>query len=180
MILYHVGFVEIPEPDVHFGRKNADFGQGFYMSDNYEFSCRWSKERKGSDTILNTYAFDPEGLQILRMERDEEWLAYVYDNRGWKPDRFPQADVVIGPIANDTIYNTLGIITSGLLTREQAMKLLLIGPVYRQIVLKTERAAARLRWLSARCLETEEIRRYRAAVAEEEAEYQRMVAEAME
>ncbi len=33
------------------------------------------------------------------------------------------ADVIIGPIANDTIFETFGIISSGYLTTEQAMKL---------------------------------------------------------
>jgi hypothetical protein len=55
------------------------------------------------------------------------------------------ADVIIGPIANDTIYDTFGIITSGLLKDEDALKLLKIGPEYRQIVLKTERAVKNLR-----------------------------------
>jgi hypothetical protein len=32
MLLYHTGFDEIKHPDIHIGRKNADFGQGFYLS----------------------------------------------------------------------------------------------------------------------------------------------------
>ena len=32
MILYHTGFETIKEPDVHLGRRNADFGQGFYLT----------------------------------------------------------------------------------------------------------------------------------------------------
>ena len=30
--LYHAGFQVIPSPDVRYGRKNADFGQGFYLT----------------------------------------------------------------------------------------------------------------------------------------------------
>ena len=37
MILYHVGFDIIKNPDIHYGRKNADFGQGFYLTDDKEF-----------------------------------------------------------------------------------------------------------------------------------------------
>ena len=40
MRLYHTGYEEIREPDIHHGRKNADFGQGFYMTANEEFACR--------------------------------------------------------------------------------------------------------------------------------------------
>lgn len=45
--LYHTGFAQIIEPDIHYGRKNADFGQGFYMSDDEEFSKRWARVRRG-------------------------------------------------------------------------------------------------------------------------------------
>ena len=51
MRLYHVGFDSIPYPDIHYGRKNADFGQGFYLTDDKEFSNRWAKEKSGSDTF---------------------------------------------------------------------------------------------------------------------------------
>ena len=47
MRLYHTGYEEIREPDIHHGRKNADFGQGFYMTANEEFACRWARERAG-------------------------------------------------------------------------------------------------------------------------------------
>ena len=32
LTLYHTGFEKIRRPDVHYDRKNADFGQGFYLS----------------------------------------------------------------------------------------------------------------------------------------------------
>lgn len=36
MKLFHTGFDEIREPDVHHGRVNADFGQGFYLTADAE------------------------------------------------------------------------------------------------------------------------------------------------
>ncbi len=47
MLLYHTGFQEIAHPDVHFGRKNADFGQGFYTADDETFAVRWAREKRG-------------------------------------------------------------------------------------------------------------------------------------
>ena len=44
--LFHTGYAEIREPDIHYGRKNADFGQGFYLSDSDEFAGKWMRERK--------------------------------------------------------------------------------------------------------------------------------------
>ena len=90
------------------------------------------------------------------------------------------ADVIIGPIANDTIYDTFGIITSGLLKDEDALKLLKIGLEYRQIVLKTERAVKNLRWISAEVLKPDEILKYRKIVAKEEKAFQKSFSEEVE
>ncbi len=54
MKVYHAGYDKIIIPDIHRGRVNADFGQGFYMSDSREFACRGVREKKGSDIIVNS------------------------------------------------------------------------------------------------------------------------------
>lgn len=118
--LYHTGYQQLRTIDVHFGRKNADFGQGFYTSDNIAFAKRWARERKGSETIINTYDLITDELNILHLERDAAWFDYIYRNRTGKPDQYPEADVIIGPIANDTLFDTFGIITSGILSAQQS------------------------------------------------------------
>jgi hypothetical protein len=179
MMLYHVCFNVIKEPDIHFGRKNADFGQGFYLTDNEEFANRWAGERKGEETIVNTYELDTKGLEIKHYTRDKEWFGYIYGNRNGKADE-QTADVIIGPIANDTIYNTNGIVTSGFLAPEEAMQLLLIGPEYSQIAIKTDKAVAQLKWISSRVMTHEEIERNKENLAAEEDEYLRLLAEKLE
>ena len=87
--------------------------------------------------------------------------------------------MVIGPIANDTIFDTFGIITSGVLAPKESMQLLMIGPKYEQIALKSEKAAAQLKWLGRCVLSKDEVARYRAVVEAEQAEYQKLFAEAM-
>ena len=116
ILLYHTGFEEIRSPDVHYGRKNADFGQGFYMSPDRSFSERWAKERKGSSTVINTYELLTDGLRIKRLDRDEEWFDCIFSNRNGKSDLLSGYDVIIGPIANDTLYDVFGIPTSGFLS----------------------------------------------------------------
>ena len=170
--LYHTGFEEIRRPDVHRGRINADFGQGFYLSPDEEFSRRWARTRKGEATIINSYELTLDGLKVMRLERNAEWFDIIYRNRSLAAGAPEGFDVVIGPIANDTIYDTWGITTSGLLTREQSLELLMIGNVYLQAVVRTEQAAERLRWLSARELTEAEVAGYRQTVAREQEEFQ--------
>ena len=42
LYLFHTGYAEIRDPDIHYGRKNADFGQGFYLTPDREFTYRWA------------------------------------------------------------------------------------------------------------------------------------------
>ncbi|MCR5088201.1 MAG: DUF3990 domain-containing protein [Oscillospiraceae bacterium] len=143
MKLYHTGSQIIREPDVRYGRKNADFGQGFYLTPDLDFARRWARD----NAILNEYELDLSGLTVHRFSRDTDWFEYIFHNR--RASDSLHADVVIGPIANDTIFDTLGMIISGYLAPEEALKLLLIGPEYTQVAVKTERAAWQLRWLAA-------------------------------
>ena len=147
MILYHTSNREIRNPDIHHGRKNADFGWGFYLTPDREFAYRWARE----NAVINEYEFDDSEQDIKVFSRDTDWFEYIFNNRLWVDTL--NVDVVIGPIANDTIFDTLGIITSGYLKSEDALKLLMIGPAYTQIAIKTEKAASQLKWIRAERVE---------------------------
>ena len=95
-------------------------------------------------------------------------------------DSMAAYDVVIGPIANDTIYDTGGILTSGVLDGAQSLALLETGPVYEQVVIKSDQAAAQLAWEGAEVLYEEAVRRARATVAEEEERFQEALGAKME
>ena len=172
IILYHTGFSEIRVPDVHMGRKNADFGQGFYLSSDLSFSKRWARVRKGMDTYINTYELDTAGLSVRRLGCDEEWFEYIFGNRNGRPDTMAGIDVIIGPIANDIIFDLYGITTSGYLTAAQSLQILSAGPEYTQVVLKTDQAAAALKFLSSEILDERDIRAERELVQREEEAYQ--------
>ena len=55
MKVFHASYERIENPDIHYGRKNADFGQGFYVTDAREFASRWVREKEGADIIINCY-----------------------------------------------------------------------------------------------------------------------------
>ena len=153
MRCYHTGHHELRDPDIRIGRTNADFGQGFYLSPSDAFAGKWVREQKDLEAFVNTYELDLSGLRVLRLQRDADWFDYIFRNRAGLSDRYGEYDVIVGPIANDTIYNTFGVFTSGLLPKEQVLSLLQIGPSFEQIVIKTDRAHDQLRWLkvSTKC-----------------------------
>ena len=172
MILYHTSMTEIPVPDIRRGRKNADFGQGFYLTPDEDFSYRWAWK----DAVVNRYELDLTGLRVKTFSRSEEWFEYIFLNRRAKDTI--DADVVIGPISNDTIFETFGIITSGFLKPEEALQLLMIGPEYTQAAIKTQRAADRLKWTGSEKITGME--KYRDSLKKEQDEYQEQFAAVME
>ncbi len=169
--VFHAGYDEIKNPDIHRGRVNADFGQGFYLSDNYEFVSRWVREKSGAEIIINSYELDESVLNIKNFDRDTEWFKYVFSNRRSMPDALSEFDVISGPIANDTIFNTLGIMTSGFLSDDEAVKLLCVGPLYKQIVLKTQKAADNLKFIGSEKLSKDIIEKNKVLIAADEEAY---------
>ncbi len=167
MILFHTSDREIQYPDIHYGRKNADFGWGFYLTPDRDFTYKWARE----NAIVNTYEFEESGLLIHRFGRSREWFDYISHNRGLKDSLV--ADVIIGPIANDTIFDTLGIMNSGYLKPDLALRLLMIGPEYIQVAIKTEKAVKQLKWIRAERIDRADARIQKA---EQEA-YQRSITE---
>ena len=180
MKLYHVGFDIIKEPDLNAGRRNADFGKGFYLSDNKEFSIRWAKKRKGLTTYINTYELDMNDLNIKKLRKDKHWFKNIYLNRLNVKDIYADYDVVIGPIANDTIFDTLGIITSGIFSDKESLKLMQVGNRYIQVVIKSQKALNNIKWESAEEINEEDIGRYRKIVKKEEEKYQQKLADIIE
>lgn len=155
MILYHTSDREIISPDIRRGRKNADFGWGFYLTPDKEFTYRWARE----NAVVNEYEFDESGLNIKRFTRSLEWYEYIFNNRRLTDG--VDADAVLGPIANDTIFDTMGIITSGYLKPEDALRLLMIGPEYVQVAIKSEKALANLKWVRSQRIERENAEEFR-------------------
>ncbi|MBQ5995013.1 MAG: DUF3990 domain-containing protein [Clostridia bacterium] len=169
--LFHTSHQIIKQPDVHFGRSNADFGQGFYLSDSHEFAGKWATPGKDGFTYINCYTLEPDGLKVKSFDISSEWFEYIKANREGRRDSLSDFDVVIGPVANDTLFDTYGILTSGLIKPEDALKLLSVGKNYRQINIKSKAAAAKLKWLKSERLEREELEKSRELLLKESEQY---------
>ncbi|MBR7072780.1 MAG: DUF3990 domain-containing protein [Eubacterium sp.] len=176
MKLYHTSALELRNPDVNYGRRNADFGGGFYLSDSLEFAKKWAGSRK---KCVNVYTLDLSGLKVKRFERDKEWFDYISNNRIGNKDKLADYDVIIGPIANDTLYDTYGIIFSGLLSGDDALRLLRVGKQFTQINIKSEKAASQLTWEYAETLQDDEIAESKMLLRSEESEFRAAFEEAI-
>lgn len=152
MILYHASGTPIPEPSPFHGRKNADMGPGFYLSPDEEFSLLWARE----GWYINVYELNDEGLKQNILEINEPWFDAIFQNRNYARDAFSQSDIVSAPIANDTLFDLVGILTSGLIPKATCLKVLSLEPHFTAVVLKSEAAIKNLRFLEARIVSKEQ------------------------
>lgn len=90
-----------------------------------------------------------------------------------------EADVIIGPIANDTIYETYGIITSGYLSRVEALPCCGSGRPMNKLVVKSEKALRRLKWVSSTVLTEAQVKANQEQLIKEQAAYQTRFADVM-
>ena len=152
MILYHASAEPVLEPNPFHERKNADIGQGFYLSPDEEFSSLWAKE----GWHINVYEFRDDGLRSERLEINERWFDIVFQNRNFARDALFDNDVVVAPIANDTLFDLVGILTSGFVPRKTCLEILSIEPRFTQIVLKSEKAIKSLKFLESHIVAKDE------------------------
>lgn len=141
--LYHGTYLSIPQPLAKVGRKNLDFGPGFYLTNIESQAKDWAiiiASRKGRETkaVVNTYHFDIESVLTdnVRIKRfdtyDIEWLNYVVDCRKGK-DISSDYDIVEGGIANDNVIDTVEDYEKGIITAQQALGQLRYKKINHQI-----------------------------------------------
>lgn len=126
MILYHGSNTDILQINLAVSKVGKDFGCGFYLSANkeqaLELAARKTEQLEAGTPTLNIYELDEfqlrnSGLSIMEFrEYSREWAEFVLMNRQNKT-RVSQHgfDVVIGPIANDSVGYQIRRFTSGLI-----------------------------------------------------------------
>lgn len=128
MIVYHGSISEVRTPLVSLGRKNLDFGQGFYVTDHKKQAISWANRmsrRKLAPAILNIYDLDFESAKLkfryLRFEAyNKSWLDFIVASRmGRKPWKF--YDIVEGGVANDNVIDTVEDYIRGRMSAEAAL-----------------------------------------------------------
>lgn len=83
--LYYGSNVIIEQPLVSIGRKDLDFGPGFYLTPLFEQASKWAVRiktvRRAEQAIVNTYEFTlPQDCKVKRFDAyDMEWLDFIVD-----------------------------------------------------------------------------------------------------
>ncbi len=131
-ILYHGSYASIASPLTKVGRRDLDFGQGFYVTKIKGQAERWARRvciiRAKTTPTISVYEFDdrllPQTISYLKLEHyDQEWLDFVTSSRrGEQP--WVDYDIIEGGVANDQVIDTIEDYFSGRINVEQALGLL--------------------------------------------------------
>ena len=128
IIVYHGGTEVIDKPLCGVGRKDLDFGQGFYVTDIREQAVSWATNvslKRQQPPLLNIYRLQRD--EVLRRYRckiftvyDAEWLDFMVANRNGE-NVASQFDFVEGGVANDRVIDTVNLYISGLMDFNTAL-----------------------------------------------------------
>lgn len=112
--LYHGSNVAIEKIDLSRSKRGKDFGQGFYLNANPDqakaMAVRTTRFFNEGQPTLSCFEFNEKeatkkGLNIkIFPDYSEEWTQFVVMNRKNNSDTPAHSyDIVIGPIADDTV-----------------------------------------------------------------------------
>ena len=156
MQLYHGSIEVIEYPKILDQQRLLDFGKGFYVTSSKEQAEQWASIKKKRDTrnakaFVNVYHVSDTlmcdtSLKIKAfIEATEEWLDFILVNRS---NNFTHGyDIVTGPVANDTLYRTLTLFESGILTKDETIARLKVHRLFDQYSFHTNEALAYLNFV---------------------------------
>ena len=154
MILYHGSLVVVEKPEIRVSDRYLDFGSGFYTTTNEEQAVKWTekqKSRKGTNFgYVSIYDFDIEKaeseLKIVRFDKaNREWLDFVSANRKGQCEE--AYDIVIGPVADDGVYEVVRFYEIGVYDLEEALKRLKVEDLYNQVLFHTQKSLSYLKFI---------------------------------
>ena len=143
------------EVDIHRGRSNNDFGQGFYTGESYEQAISFVS---GFDNPSVYYIrFDETGLQCKNYEVNQDWMMTIAYYRGaldeYKDhpivmklvENSRNCDYIIAPIADNRMFQIINSFVSGELTDEQCRHCLAATNLGMQYVFVSKKAIDRIK-----------------------------------
>lgn len=120
-LIYHGSYLEIEFPEIRKHRFTKDFSWGFYCTKIKEQSEKWAD--KFNTSIVNVYEIkDINSLNVKVFEDyTDEWLEFVVECRSGKTHEY---DVVVGPMADDTIYDYIEAYSKGQMNKQKFFELM--------------------------------------------------------
>jgi len=164
--IYHGSKQIVEVPAFGLGKKNNDFGRGFYCTQSGDLAREWAVSSL-QDGFSNRYSIDTEYLNILNLNSPDytilNWIAvllehrlfsiktpvarrakyYLIDNFGVNVNAF---DIVIGYRADDSYFDYAESFLNNGISVEQLARAMRLGKLGEQIVVKSQYAFSKLKY----------------------------------
>ncbi|GHT07382.1 hypothetical protein FACS189432_02560 [Bacteroidia bacterium] len=155
MKLYHGSNETIKNPQLLEDQRPLDFGNGFYTTTNLMqcrvFARKVLYRKKSGKAIVSYYEFDESLLPTIKVLQfdgpNKEWLTFITRNR-IEQNLKNDYDLIIGPVANDDVYNTLLPYFSGNMSVEIALMLLKPKKLFNQYTFCTDKSIRLLNYVN--------------------------------
>lgn len=168
-ILYHGSEFRIERPFFGGGKAANDYGLGFYCTEEELLAKEWAVTDR-HDGFANRYELKMRGLKVLDLTARGmtvlHWLAILLENRvfdmrgdvlaaahAYLRVNFAvddaEADVMIGYRADDNYFSFARAFLNGSLSYERLCRVIRLGDLGLQVVVKSRRAFERLKFLDA-------------------------------
>lgn len=169
MRLYHGSVNMIEKQEFGVGNSKNDYGQGFYCTEHIELAKEWACA-ENRDGFANEYELETDGLSIMNLSDARyhilNWLAILLENRTFVIERglaltakdyilseflpeYKNADVIRGYRADDSYFSFASAFLNNTITLEQLGKAMKLGKLGEQVVLKSKRSFAQLKYSRA-------------------------------
>ena len=129
MEIYHGSNTAVSDPLAQAGRRNLDFGRGFYTTRLKSQAQKWAlliaSRKKNTQGVITTYELNEEclvsGEYVYKNfpVYDMEWLDFVVACRNGRDET--NYDIVEGGVANDQVIDTVEDYENHRITAEQAL-----------------------------------------------------------
>lgn len=157
MILYHGSIELVDKPKIRTRDTFLDFGSGFYTTTSYEQAERWAhikmRREKSAVGYVSVYEFYFEAAKVETIIKrydtaDMEWLMFVVANRKGESSA-ETADMYIGPVADDNVYQTIRFFETGVYDAEETVKRLKTEVLHDQWTFHTDKMLSYCRFIEA-------------------------------
>lgn len=166
IILYHGSEKIIENPIFGAGKKNNDFGLGFYCTESNDLAKEWAVSSL-NDGYCNKYTLDTEYLKILNLNSSDytilNWIAILVEHRLFSI-KTPVARrakqylidyfsinvnayyLIIGYRADDSYFDYAESFLNNTISVEQLAQAMRLGKLGEQIVIKSQFAFSNLKF----------------------------------
>lgn len=144
MKVYHGSDTVVQKPRILHSKRRMDFGSGFYTTQSRTQAEKWARSvrrrRDSPEAFVTEFDYEekPEMNVLIFDGPFAEWFDFIIRNR--KGTFTHDYDIIIGPVADDSVYDTLFLFESGYITREEAIRKLNSAKLDGQIMFHTDKS----------------------------------------